>query len=349
MNALKAAAIGAEIAVVSTLAVSSWRIAFSGPSPDWLAGAPLLTVVALESTRLPLAFRLPRMRLLGMACGVAMLAGLSVITGEAASLAFENLIFQRTRPVAEAERDLARVQIDRDALTAAAGRRAEEISRLTADVESAQKHRTSIDQPLALQAPPVGRTCVGRHGATWNCSAGVQAAAVAANAAAQKAHADELKAASDAVRAAEGRLAAVEPTPDMRASDASLADARRTVADARAVNPMLRVAAAWQRTPVEELTLEQFEAVKHWAVIALASATALATALAAVISSLPERDAKKPGKLSMALRRLIAARRRTIRRLQERVRVEYRDRVRFLYVPCDPQTGKVLDPDASKP
>jgi hypothetical protein len=78
MNALKAAAIGAEVSVVSTLAVSS--------------------------------FRLPRMRLAGCA---AMLAGLSVITGEAASLAFENLIFQRTRPVIE--RDLANADIAHDA------------------------------------------------------------------------------------------------------------------------------------------------------------------------------------------------------------------------------------------
>ena len=89
MNALKAASIGAEVAVVSTLGVSSYHIAFSGPSPDWLAGAPILTVVVLESMRLPLAFRLPRMRPLGLTCGVAMLAGLSVITDEAASLAFE--------------------------------------------------------------------------------------------------------------------------------------------------------------------------------------------------------------------------------------------------------------------
>ena len=101
MSALKIATIGAEVTVISTLAVSSYHIAFSGPSPDWLAGAPILTVVALESMRLPLAFRLPCMRPLGLACGVAMLAGLSVITGEAASLAFENLIFQRTRPVAK--------------------------------------------------------------------------------------------------------------------------------------------------------------------------------------------------------------------------------------------------------
>ena len=51
MNTLKATAIGAEIAVVSTLAVSSYHVAFSGPSPDdWLAGAPVLTMVAPVTT-----------------------------------------------------------------------------------------------------------------------------------------------------------------------------------------------------------------------------------------------------------------------------------------------------------
>ena len=67
-----------------------------------------------------------------------------------------------------------------------------------------------------------------------------------------KAHADELKDASALVKAAEGRLAAVAPAPAMRASDASLAEAKTDVADARAMNPMFRVAAAWQRTPVED-------------------------------------------------------------------------------------------------
>jgi hypothetical protein len=342
LNALKVAAIGAEVAVVSTLAVSSYHIAFSGPSPDWLAGAPILTVVALESLRLPLAFRMPRMRLTGLACSVAMLAGLSVITGEAASVAFESLIFQRTRPVAEAEAALTQAQIGRDALKAAMSRRAEEIARLTADVESARAHRASIDRPPELQQPPPARKCAGKHG-SWNCGAAVQAEAVSANAAAQKAHADELRDASALVKAAEARLAAVEPASDMGVSDMSVAEAKRWVATERAVNPMFRVAAAWQRTPVEDLTSEEFETVKHWAVIALASATALATALAAIIGALPERGAG-PNKLSLALRQMIAARRKTLRRFRERI--EYRDRVRFIYVPCDPATGKVLDPDA---
>jgi hypothetical protein len=64
LDPLKLAAIGAEAAVVSTLAVSSWNVAFAHGG-DWLAGAPLLTVAALESMRLPLAFRIPRLRPLG--------------------------------------------------------------------------------------------------------------------------------------------------------------------------------------------------------------------------------------------------------------------------------------------
>jgi hypothetical protein len=342
MNALKIAAIGAEIAVVSTLAVSSYHIAFAGPAPDWLAGAPIATVVALETMRLPLAFRLSRMRVLGLACSVAMLAGLSVITGEAASLAFENLIFQRTRPVVEAERDLAKAEIDRGALTQAAAERAKEIARLEADVEAARKHRADIDKPPELQAAPSGRTCTSRRG-SWNCGAGVQTEAVRANAAAQKAHSDELRDASALVKAAEARLSTAPPGPDMRASDADLAAARRKVTDARAMNPMFRVAAAWQRVPVETLTGEQFEQVKHWAVIALSVATALATALAAVISSLPERTAA-PSKLARALRAWLGARRKILRRVDDQTRVEYRDRPRFIYVPTD-ESGRVLNPD----
>jgi hypothetical protein len=345
VNALKISVVAAEVAVVASLAVSSYSIAFSGHASDWGAAAPLAALVAIESMRLPLAFRLPRMGFTGMICGGAMLVGLSIITGEAASLGFTNLIYQRMRPVAEAERDLVRAQISRDALNSRTARRAEEIARLQTDVEAARKHRASIDQPLTLQPPPAGRTCAGRHG-SWNCGAAVQAEVARANAAAMKAHADELKDASVLVKDAEMRLAGVASAPDTSMADASLADAKRKVADERSTNVMFRAAAAWQRTPVEDLSSESFAAVVHYAVIALALATACATALAAIIASLPERG-DKPSKLAMALRRMVAARRKTLRRIRETVRVEYRDRVKFIYVPCDPRTGKVLDPDAS--
>jgi hypothetical protein len=244
--------------------------------------------------------------------------------------------------VVEAERHLARAEIDRAVLAQAEARRAMEIARLTAEVETARRHRTEIDRPLALQALPDSKVCAGRRG-SWNCSAAVQSEAVRANAEAQKAHSAELKDASALVKTAEARLSTAPPGPDTSGSDARVAEAKRAVADARAINPMFRIAAAWSRTPVEDLTAREFETVKHWAVIALSGATALATALAAIIASLRERDAR-PGKLSLALRKMIAARRKTLRRLEETVRVEVRDRVKLVYVPVHADTGLPVDP-----
>jgi hypothetical protein len=110
---------------------------------------------------------------------------------------------------------------------------------------------------------------------------------------------------------------------------------------------MFRIAAAWQRTPVEELTSEQFEAVKHWAVIALSLATAFATALAAIVSSLPERGLR-PGKLKLALRGLAARwRKRLVIYRDVPGPIEFRDRMNIVYVPVD-ERGRVLNPDAKQ-
>ena len=113
---------------------------------------------------------------------------------------------------------------------------------------------------------------------------------------------------------------------------------------------MFRAAAAWQRTPVEEMTSEQFASVVHWAVIAIAIAVACSTALAAIISSLPERG-DKPSKLARALRSLILAHRRRhpiIVRRDVPGPIQYRDRPRFVYVATDDQ-GRVRNPDDVKP
>jgi hypothetical protein len=66
--------------------------------------------------------------------------------------------------------------------------------------------------------------------------------------------------------------------------------------------------------------------------------------MAGLISALPDRG-DRPSKLSLALRRLIAARRKTIRRIEEKVRTEVRERVRMIYVPVDVATGRIIDPD----
>jgi hypothetical protein len=353
MKPLKMFCVGAEATVIATLAASSYHIAFSGASGiDWLAGAPILTVVALEMLRLPIAFNMTKAKLGGLVMSTAMILGLSVITMEAASMAFENLIFQRTRPVVEAEAELKKVSITHDTLDEVKARQSQEISRLTADLDAARKHREEVAKDeVKFLPPPADQTKwivmgKGKHAkrVPLNVAAPMQGKTLDANTATQAAHVAELKTATEAVTKAQDKLdEASKNPPDMRVSDEEVKQAKQKVADARSMNPMFRVAAAWQKVPVQELSSEEFEGVKHYAVIALAAATAFTTALAAVISSLPERG-KEESKLARAIRAMVAARRKTIRRLKERVVTEFKDRIKLVYVPVDIATGKVLDP-----
>ena len=69
---------------------------------------------------------------------------------------------------------------------------------------------------------------------------------------------------------------------------------------------------------------------------------AFTTTLAAVISSMPERG--KGGKLSRMIRARLAAKRKTLRRINERVVTEVKQQTKLVYVPVDVATGKILDP-----
>jgi hypothetical protein len=143
---------------------------------------------------------------------------------------------------------------------------------------------------------------------------------------------------------AEKRLADAEANkPDTHVAVEAREEAQRKVAEARAMNPMYRVAAAWQKVPVQQLTSEEFEHVKHWAVIALSAAVAFSTSMVAVIASMPERG-QSNGKLVRAIRARLAAKRKTLRRISGIVRTEFKDRTKVVYVPVDVATGKVLDP-----
>jgi hypothetical protein len=369
MKPLKVFAIGAEATVVFTLAVASYHVAFAGTSSasDWLAGAPILTVMALESLRLPVALDLFRSKLLGFLLSCSLLAGVSVATGEAAIIAYENLIFQRTRPVAEAERDLKKAETARDDILKGASKRYDDnIVQLNAALEKARAHQTEIaktpvtqhqmpDQlpmPPAYQSPapqpiPLAQTCKLKKGGTYICNAAARDKVIAENAdadrkareaydkarneiiernsntqeqvnqqnkEAQERHDKDLSDADEAVKTAQRQLAAVGPAPDMSASDKDVEAARQKVIDAREMNPMFRVAAAWQKIPVQDLTLGQFEAVKSWAVFALAVTTAVTSALAGIIASLPERGTGRPSKLNRMFRAWIARKRRKIYR-----------------------------------
>ena len=353
MKPLKIIAISAEAVVITMLAISSYNVAFGGRDGiNWMAGAPIIAVVALECLRIPTALNLVKAGVFTMLMSFALIAGLSVITMEAASIGFENLIFERTRPVVEAERDLEKVMIGQRTIDKNAADRADEIKRLTADLDAARTQWKVVgDQKPVLQPLPLNETCstdvfMGKHRqrASWNCNSQVQKDTANANKKAQEAHDAELRTATGQVTEAEKRLAAAEANkPDTHVVVEAREEAQRKVADARAMNPMFRVAAAWQKIPVQQLSSEEFEQVKHWAVIALSVAVAFSTSMVAVISSMPERG-QGNGKLARAIRARLAAKRKTLRRISGIVRTEFKDRTKVVYVPVDVATGKVLDP-----
>jgi hypothetical protein len=107
---------------------------------------------------------------------------------------------------------------------------------------------------------------------------------------------------------------------------------------------MTRLAASLFRTDTTNLKAEDYQWLRRTVSVSVGAILAFGTLAAGLISALPDR-ADRPRKLARAIRGLMLARRRTLRRLKETVRVEVKDRVVYRYVPCDPVTGKVLDPN----
>ena len=287
-----------------TLALSSYNVAFGGVhGVNWMAGAPIATVIALESLRVPTALHIMKAGLLGKVMSAALIVGISVITMEAASLAFENLIFERTRPVAEAELSLKKAEDNQASLKGTIGERDQERAKARVDVDVARcAHRATVDKPIAQSPPPpplpastqlkpqlltvpapvtiVQRDKKGRkytivtnkaaideanqknqdiqleaaHGnadaqrTTGEANADAQRKWAEANKAALDAHDAELKTADAAIAAAQAKLDAVAPDPDMKAAKEAVLGAQRQVEDARASNPMFRVAASGRKS-----------------------------------------------------------------------------------------------------
>jgi hypothetical protein len=313
---LMIATVLAEAVVIPTCAWTAFRLA----GGDIGIAAPLLAVSALEACRIPLSSYATRLKLIAKLTALAALAGVGVLTAEVMSVGFATLIDARLAPVTEAaaERDSARERLAQERAA---------LDRL--NVEAVEARGSLAD--LAGHAPTLAevrsQSCRGRRG-SYDCT---PASALRANAATQAAYDARLKTAQETLGRAQERLRA--PSGIKEAEEALRASETRLRA-AMTANPMARLA--------EGLTDQQLDRVKSLVAVSLGFALAFATSLMAFIAHLTPRS-DRPGKLVLALRRMIAARRKTLRRMRETVRVEYRDR--FIHVPVDPVSGRVLDPD----
>jgi hypothetical protein len=317
----------AEATVIATCAWTAFRLAGS----DWGVAAPLLAVSALEATRVPLSSYATRLKPLARVAAFAALAGIGVLTAEVMSLGFEIMIAGRVAGVTE-----ARSELDKARGTVAA--RQDKIAQLTAEANAARASLAALASAKPDMVQIRSQTCSSKRG-SYDCT---PRSAAQTNQAAIAGYNARLTLAQDAATRAQDRLAAV---PEGKDAQDSLRDSEARYRGAIAASPMTRLAAELFGVEPENLSDASFERFKGWVAVSLGAATAFTTALLAFLAHTQTRDPAAESRLARALRAMLAARRKTLRRLKETVRVETKERVRFVYVPTDPATGRVLDPD----
>jgi hypothetical protein len=318
-----------EAAVISVCAATAVSIATEHGGSIWDASI-VGAIAAVECLRVPTAMAIPKLRWSGALCAIALCLMITPLTAEGMILAADRLVHARSLGVAQAQDELERAEAAYAALKAEADRRDQAIA-------EARRHRADIDKPLSLAPVPSG-TCSsrGRNGlrATYDCRATLEA--TAANRAVLEAHSAELKQADAAVKAAES----TPPVPlEQAAADEARAKARLAVERNESV--MHRAAAAWFGVTPAELSDSQFQAFARVAIGAQAISISTATMLAAFVSNLPRWDGK-PSRLARALRAMLAATRKRLRRVEPTIVTQFRDRTVFVHVPVSPD-GVVLD------
>jgi hypothetical protein len=325
---LMAATWCAEAVVISVCAVTAFRLS----GGDWSVAAPLLTVAALETTRVPLSSYATRLKLLARLTAFAALAGIGVLTGEVMTLGFEMLIAGRVAAVTEARADLG-------AARDAAADRKDAISQAAASLAAARASLASLAAERPVLADVKSQTCATKRGRSQDCT---PSAAIRANAAAVAGYNTRLKRAQDEAATAQKRLDAL---PDGKQVQTALRASESRYRAAIAASPMTRLAAEIFGVDPAGLTDRQFERFKGIVAVSLGAAAAFTTALLAFLAHTQPRGAQS--KLARALRGLAARwRRRLVVRRDVPGPVEFRDRVKFVHVPVDRTTGLILDPDA---
>ena len=316
-NALKVAAIGAEIAILGATATVAYGLVAGSGNP-LIVGPIVVAATAIELTRLPLVMRAGSGKLgfFGAAGALLLASCITLVTAETLVLGVDGLLAARSASTAIAETHLAEVQTAYDAAKADAGRRDAERDRLTAAVAEAQKHAEAVERAaVSLQANPAVSAYRTRKGGWAAPGSSAANAVAAANARAQADHIRQVEAAEADLTAARAALAAVAPV-DIKAEEADLVTAQQTVERERAANPLSRLAASLYQTDVAHLRPEDYATMLRVITLSLAGLIATGTLVAGLISTLlPDpRGARPSGKLNRMLRARLARKRRPIYR-----------------------------------
>jgi hypothetical protein len=333
-----------ETLVIAIVAGAGLNIALMGGGSLVMA-APLLLIACAEALRIPLSGWSTRLGFAGrMLAGVALIA-IAIGSFEGLTVAFEAFLQNRVVEIMRAAHDVEKAQRAVDLIASVKASQDADVAGLTAQVKELDDQVSALAK--SLPTPPVGsnKTCTwkGQRVACSSDSVSAQAYSAAMKAydicpAGLTSQRSALQAKVDDARAAEAS------TVSPRASQA-LADAKQAFAEKAEQSPVFRITAAVFNEDVGAVTPAQFSVVKKWATVGLGSAFALLSIAVSVVVHLQPKSERRPSKLARAIRAMVAARRKTIRRLRETVRVETRERVKFIHIPVDVATGRVIDPD----
>lgn len=332
-----------EMLVITIVAGAGLNIALMGGGSIAMA-APLALIACAEALRIPLSALATRLRLFGRLLAAVALLAIAVGSAEGLAVAFEAFLQNRVVEIMHAGADVERAQQVVDMAGNERNQQGATVADLTAQVKELDDQVAALAHDMPTPPASSGRTCTGRKGAKITCT--VDAVAVAAYATAMKAYNERLKSLTDPRGALQSKVDAARRQVVGVSPEASkaLLDAKETFEEKAALSPVWRLTAAVFSENVSAVTEAQFATVKKFVTVTLAITFAtLSLAVSVVVHAKLRSD--KSSKLSLALRKMFAARRRTLRRIQETVRVEYRDRVRMIYVPVDGATGRIIDPD----
>jgi hypothetical protein len=334
-----------ESLVIAIVVGAGLSIALMGGGSIAMA-APLALIACAEALRIPLSGLATRLRWPGQLLAAVALLAIAIGSAEGLAVAFESFLQNRVVEIMHAVAAVDRAQRAVDQIAGDRALHDADVVALTAQVKELDDQAAALSRSMPSPPASSNRTCTWK-GQRVTCSA--DAAAVAAYREAMRAFDTRLASLTDQRGALQARVDAARaerpPAASLEASGALL-EAKQSFEEKAGQSPVWRLTAAVFGESASEVTPAQFARVKAivTATLAIGFAT-LSMAVSIVVHAKLRSEA--PGKLAMAIRRLIARWRKRLVVYRD-VPGPIRDRTVFVHVPVDKETGLVLDPDEGR-
>lgn len=334
---------GYEVIVILTCLIAGAYLAKSGGGDPFLS-LPLLLIAAAEMMRIPLAAWSTRLPTFGQILGALVLLAIAVGSFEGLTLAFEQFVSNRVVTVMDKEEALTKAKDALETKRLAITSTEEELNFAKDDKEAKARKVLSLQENRPEKQGTTGRECINVRGR--RC---LDQKIVDNNAGEFRDYKSRLNAAnleeqraSDKVASLQKKLSELQKA-DITPLIAQVKEAEHDLYKQRSLSPMHRLGATIYGVKVIDLTEDQFETVKKWAIFGLAGAFATLSMLVSIVAHTAPKD-QKESKLSKAIRAYLARRRKKLV-IEKIVEVPGPQQIVHKWIPFDAKSGLRIKPD----